>query len=108
MHSCVRRQSCVLLKPRRPCGHNDFDRTKTQPLHSLKFYHIVTSSIKQTDETKVDPFVKETHGWQGLKEDTKYDPEIVHIQNKKKTSLLGGFFRGGNVNGAKSTGAQSR
>ena len=70
--------------------------------------HIVTSSIKQTDATKVDPFVKETHGWQGLNEETKYDPEIVHIQNKKKTSLLGGFFRGGNVNGAGTTGAQSR
>ncbi|NKB50616.1 MAG: TolC family protein [Rhizobiaceae bacterium] len=61
--------------------------------------HVVTGSVKKAaDPNSVDPIVAETHGWTALKAKSKYDSEIVHIENKPKTSFWKKLTSGGGRN----------
>ncbi len=76
------------------------DRSGTVRAKSSAVDHVVTGSIKKpAKKLATDPFVTETIGWKGLKEDQEkkqqYNTQIVHVQNKKQTDFLSSLLRGG-------------
>ncbi|MEP4290270.1 MAG: hypothetical protein ABJ358_00005, partial [Rhizobiaceae bacterium] len=62
--------------------------------------HMVTGSVKKTVDPKaVDPIVAETHGWAAMKVKTKYDSEIVHVENNPKRAFWKNLIAGGDRSG---------
>ena len=61
----------------------------------------VTHSVKRSSSNKTaDPIAKETHGWKGVEASSDYNPQIVHIENKKpKGSFLSSLIKGGDGTG---------
>ena len=61
--------------------------------------HIVTGSVKKpVDPKAVDPIVAETHGWAAMEVKTKYDSEIVHVENNPKRAFWKKLIAGGDRN----------
>jgi outer membrane protein TolC len=71
--------------------------------------HIVTGSVRKAVKPgAVDPIVAETHGWATLEAKSKYDPEIVHIENSSKQSFWKKLVSGGDLGSAKLVGKNNR
>ena len=55
--------------------------------------HLVTGSVKKSTAKSNDPFVKETHGWNGVSAE---NPKITKIPARKKGGFFNSIFKGGN------------